>query len=142
MQESLFGLLVQFVAGLLTLTWQFVSVLFPLLLPWLPVVLWCVWWLCCVNWKHVWPVLARGGWVPVLLLMYLISLAASYVAPSSCDCLRFVVIPNFWWQFGVVCALVGVALICGYVQEQLHWMPAEVSFDPAPAPGGHGHGHH
>ena len=36
------------------------------LLPW---AVWCAWWLCAVNWRKAWPMLAEGGWVPAVLLV-------------------------------------------------------------------------
>jgi hypothetical protein len=102
--------------------------------------LWCAWWLGCVNWKKTWPVLAQGGWVPVVLLMLIAALAWSRIFPSSCSCLGFP-IANFIWQLGSVIALVLVALFCGWVQGQLGWTPPEVSFDPPAADHDEHHGH-
>ncbi len=108
-------------------------------LPWLPGGLWCAWWLWGVNWKTAWGVLARGGWVGVVLLTFLSALAWSAIFPRSVTRLG-VTIPNFWWQLLASFALVGVALFCGWLQGRLGWAPPEVSFDP-PAHD-HGHGHH
>ena len=109
------------------------------MLPWLPAGLWCAWWLWGVNWKTAQGVLARGGWVGVVLLTFLIALAWSRIFPRSCDCLG-VTIPNFWWQLGASIALLLTALFCGWLQGKLGWEPAEVSFDPPEDH--HGHGHH
>jgi hypothetical protein len=106
----------------------------------LPGGLWCAWWLWCVNWRKAWPVLAHGGWVPVVLLMYTSALAWSQVSPGPCNCLPFLTIPNFWWQLGSVTTLTLIALLCGWLQGKLGWTPAEVHFEP-PAHG-HGHGAH
>jgi hypothetical protein len=130
-------------AQLLTGLWNIVSVLFWLLVPWLPLGVWCAWWLWGVNWKHAWPVLARGAWAPALLLIYLVALVWSYLAPSSCNCLVFMTIGNFWWQLGAVSALAALALLCGWLQGQLGWTPEEVSFEPPAAGQAHGGaGHH
>ena len=96
----------------------------------LPGGLWCAWWLCCVNWKKTWPVLAGGGWAPVLLLMLVAALAWSRIFPASCNCLGFP-IANFIWQLGSVTALVLVALFCGWLQGRFGWTPPDVSFEPA-----------
>lgn len=106
-------------------------------LPWLPAGLWCAWWLWCVDWKQAWPVLANGGWVPVVLLTFVSALAWSQIFPTTCRCLGFPM-PNFWWQLGSCTALVLVALLCGWLQERLGWTPAPVTFDP---PEHHDHGH-
>jgi hypothetical protein len=100
------------------------------LLPWLPFALWCAWWLWCVNWKHAWPVLAHGAWVPVALLVLVAALAWSRIAPSAIS-LGLFTLPNFWWQLLAVTALVLVALLCGFIQGKLGWTPAEVDFHPA-----------
>jgi hypothetical protein len=105
----------------------------------LPGGLWCAWWLWGVNWKKAWPVLSRGAWVPVLLLIILAALVWSRIAPSRAPLFGGFSIANFWWQLGSVIALALVALFCGWVQGKLDWTPGEVSFDP---PAGHSHGHH
>lgn len=110
------------------------------LLPWLPGGLWCAWFLWGVNWKRAWPMLTGGGWLPVVLLVGTSALVWSQIFPTTCRCLG-VAIPNFWWQLGACSALVVVALFCGWVQEQLNWAPAEVSFDPPASEHGHGHDH-
>lgn len=114
------------------------------LVPLLPGGLWCAWWLWAVNWKTVWPVLARGGWVAVLLGVFVAALAWASLFPRLLWITPVVAVSNFWWQLGAVAALVVVALLCGWLQERLGWAPAEVSFD-TPVPHGHGghvaHGH-
>ena len=79
----------------------------------LPVALWCAFWLWAVNWKKAWPVLAQGGWAPVVLLMFTITLAWSRIAKEPYDGLGFVMIPSFWWQLGTVMFLVALAFFCG-----------------------------
>jgi hypothetical protein len=111
----------------------------------LAVGVWCAWWLGGTNWKKAWPVLAEGGWVPVVLLMVMSSLAWTVIAPGPCDCLGFVTIPGGWWQLGTVCALAGLALLCGWLQGLFGWTPPEVRVEPPPAahddPLLHAHGH-
>ena len=118
----------------------FVAWLGRTLLPWLPGGLWCAWWLWCVNWKHAWPVLARGGWIVVVLLTFVSALAWSGVFPSSCDCLP-IPLANFWWQLGACTTLVLVALFCGWLQGRFGLTPAEVDFEPVEHPDDRGHGH-
>jgi hypothetical protein len=136
MLESL-ALFLEIILQLLALLAQ-VAVL---LLPVLPLILWCVWWLLCVNWKKAWPILAAGGWVPIILLVLMSSLVWSRLYPT-CDCLGFP-LPVFLWQLVSVTILVLLALFCGWVQGRLGWTPAEVHFDPPPPEHGHhGHGGH
>ena len=42
--------------------WSILRLLWGLLLPLLPVLLWAAFWLFAVDWRKVWPVLARGAW--------------------------------------------------------------------------------
>ncbi len=112
------------------------------LLPWLPLAAWCAWWLWCVSWKDAWPILARGAWLVVVLLVLCSALAWSAIFPSTCNCIG-VPLPNFWWQLGATSALALLALLCGWVQGRMGWAPPTVSFEPpAPQPEAHGHGHH
>jgi hypothetical protein len=111
-------------------------------LNWLLLIPWLAWWLWGVNWKNVWPVLAEGAWLPVLLIMIVTALVWSEIAPSDCGCLGFVTIPNFWWQLGGVGLLAAVTLLCGWLQTVFGWSPAEVSLEPTMAPAlEHEHGH-
>jgi len=129
---------------LLSVLWDMLVQLVPLgkvLLPW---AVWCIWWLWCVNWRKAWPMLAEGGWAPVVLLMIAASLTWSAIDARSCNGLGFVVIPNGWWQLGVVCTLAGLALFCGWLQGYFGWTPQELSVEPPPAHDDHGaaHAHH
>jgi hypothetical protein len=118
-----------------TQTWlgQTLAVLLPLLL-------WCAWWLGGVNWTKAWPVLASGGWVPVLLLMAVATLAWSRI---ETDHPGWLALPNVWWQLVCVCGLVAIALFSGWLQGYFGWAPAEIDLEP-PAHAGHGdaHAHH
>lgn len=111
------------------------------LLPWLPGGLWCAWWLWCVDWKRAWPVLKKGGWVGVVLVVLASALAWSGAFPSAGPFAPKLPLPNFWWQLAACSALAVAALFCGWLQGRLGLRPFEVSFDP---PAGHGdhHGHH
>ncbi len=112
--------------------WDLISGLAQWALPWLPGGLWCAWWLFCVNWKKAWEVLADGGAIGVILLVFLSALAWAMIFPAETL--------NFWKQLAACASLALVALFCGWLQGQLGWTPEEVSFDP-PEDHGHGHGH-
>jgi hypothetical protein len=104
--------------------------LLPFLLGLIPPLLWCAWWLWCVDWTKAWPVLAKGGWAVCVLLGLIVALAWWAVFPRGA----------LLWHLGAVAALACLALFCGWVQGKFGWTPAEVTFDP-PTPD-HGHGHH
>jgi hypothetical protein len=117
--------------------WQLVQVLLQLsqqvvelALQWSLLVVWIAWWLCGVNWSKVWPVLARGAWAPVVLLMVTGALVWSSIAPGPCTCLPDIIVPNFWWQLGAVGLLAAVTLFCGWLQGVFGWQPAEISLEP------------
>jgi hypothetical protein len=104
---------------------------------------WVAWWLWAVTWKKAWPALAQGGWAPLVLLMVMVALVWSRLAPSDCRCLGFVTVANFWWQLGEVGVFVAVALFCGWLQGYYGWTPPEIDLEaPAHEDHGHGHGHH
>jgi hypothetical protein len=97
-------------------------------------VVWCLW---GVNWRRAWPVLAEGGWVPMVLIAGMAAFVWSRVWPSQATVLGLIVVPNFLWHLGSAALLIGVALFCGWLQLRYGCEPAEISLEP-PA---HGHGH-
>ena len=109
------------------------------------VALWLIWvavWLFAVNWKHLWPVLGRGGWAVVVLLGVMAAFVWSQIDPTGCD---YCGLPTFWRQLGEVGMLVAIAFVCGHLQGVLRCGPPEMSFDPPHddhAHAGHGHAHH
>ena len=105
----------------------------------LPLLAWVAWWLWAANWKRLWPVLARGGWAPAVLLLLMAAVVWSRLEPVPCPVLP--PIPNVVWQLGVVATLAAVALLCGWLQGRLRWGPSEISVEP-PAVADDGHGHH
>ena len=110
-------------------------------LHWSLAIAWFAWWLWGVNWSKVWPVLARGAWAVVVLLMFVSALAWSQLAPADCACLGFTTVANFWWQLGAVALLTALTLLCGWLQGVFGWTPAEISLEP-PETAAAGHGHH
>lgn len=134
--SELVSTLVQLVNVLLRLAGE----LLGLLLMWSLLVAWVAWWLLGVNWKKAWAVLAEGAWAPLVLVGVAGALAWSQMAPSSCSCLGFVAVPNFWWQLGAVGLLAAATLFCGWLQGVLGWAPAEIDIEP-PQPADQGHHH-
>jgi hypothetical protein len=112
------------------------------LAPYVPLLLlgvvWVAWWLWAVNWKKLWMALAKGAWMPILLLAVIASLAWTQLQPSDCTCLGFTTMPNGCWQSMIVAAVLLSALFCGWLQDYFHWTPHDIRLEPAP----HGHGHH
>jgi hypothetical protein len=135
--------LVDVLVQLVLVLWRLLEDLLVVGLRWSLVIAWTAWWLWAVNWQKTWPVLARGAWAPVVLLMLVAALVWSRLAPGPCDCLGFVTVPNFWWQLGGVGLLAALTLLCGWLQGVFGWTPAEINLEPpAPVDHHHGHGHH
>ncbi|MBM4070938.1 MAG: hypothetical protein FJ271_18610 [Planctomycetes bacterium] len=106
---------------------------------WFALVAWLAWWLFGVNWRKVWPVLAGGGWVPLVLLIVLGAAAWSALQPVPPEAARVANVPSFWWRLGGVSLLAGVTLLCGWLQDQFQWTPQEINLDPPTAPATHAH---
>jgi hypothetical protein len=115
--------------------WTLLSALGAAIMHWSLLLAWLAWWLLAVNWSKLWPVLARGAWLPVVLLMTVAALVWSQIAPSD-----WAGVPNFWWQLGGVGLLGAVTLLCGWLQGVFGWQPAELSLHP-PVATVHAHGH-
>ena len=96
----------------------------------LPFGLWCVWWLCCVNWRHCWPILAAGGWVVICGLGLLATILWTAIDPVACKCFPHLTLSAFLSHFVGVVLLVVVALLCGWLQGRCSWGPEEVIIDP------------
>lgn len=60
--------LVTAMTSLMTAALQVVRLLGTLAWPWMPLVIWCLFWLLVVDWSRLLPVLSRGGWLVVALL--------------------------------------------------------------------------
>jgi hypothetical protein len=132
--------LIQLVVQILGDLLQIALVLLRAAGVWAVPIAWAAWWLWGVNWGRLWPVLAEGGWAPLVLLGLSGAMVWAQLAPSDCDCLGFVVVPNFWWQAGAVGLLLAGTLFLGWLQGVMQWAPPEISLDP---PAHHGHdGHH
>jgi len=121
---------------------QLVAALLAVALRWWVVIAWIAWWTFGVNWQKTRAVLKQGAWAPLVLLMLVIALVWSRVAPASLTS-EFVNIPNFWWQLGAVALLVAFTFLCGVVQDALGWTPPEINLNPPADTGAdHAHGHH
>lgn len=101
------------------------------------VVIWSLW---AVNWRKAWPVLAAGGWLPLLLIAWASAYYWSLITPRAITLLG-VTIGNYWWQLLGVSCLTGLSLFCGWLQGVYGWEPETVSLDPPVSQGHHDHGH-
>jgi hypothetical protein len=122
---ELLTLLVEILSNLGTL----VLVLFGWLVHWWIAVAWFAWWLWGVDWNRVWPVLARGGWAVLVLLLVIAALAWSETAPREFPDAGPFAFSNFWWHLAAVSALVALTLFCGWLQLMFRWEPAPTALD-------------
>ncbi len=111
------------------------------LVPGILMFVWVAWWFWGVNWPKLWGRLREGAWAPFVLLMVLVALVWSQIAPSDYLLGSTLLVPNFWWQLCGVGLLVCVALFCGWLQGYFGWTPAEVNLEPPAHGHDHGHGH-
>ena len=110
--------------------WALLALLIGWLGEWWIAIAWLAWWLWAVDWNKVWNVLGHGAWVLLLLGMTSAAMVWAQLAPSTYALWGSSELPNFWWQLGAITLLVGVTLLCGWVQGVFHWRPTEVEFEP------------
>src|SRR5262245_21737756 len=99
----------------------------PTVLKFLVLVLFAAWWLWGVDWRKAWPVLAAGGWMPLVLVGIMAAFVWSRLSPSTVILFNLMAIPNLLWQFGAVGLFIGLVLFCGWLQTRYGWYPQEVS---------------
>lgn len=90
-------------------------------------VAWCLW---GIDWRKAWPVLAEGGWIPMVLIAGMAAVVWALVFPSTGQILGFIPAPNYLWELCVAALLICAALTCGWLQTRLGWYPPEISFEP------------
>lgn len=132
--------------SLMNVFWSLLDVVLALamlVLPWLPVLAWIGFWLFAVNWAKVFPVLWRGGFIGVLLLMFVAVLVWGAVSPpvDGKHIMLQLTVGNFVGKFIYVTWLTCIALLCGSAQlsgafSSLIQFPEEEETDD------HGHGDH
>jgi hypothetical protein len=95
-------------------------------------VLFVGWWLWGVNWRKAWPVLAEGGWMPLVLIGIMAAFVWSRIWPSTAILFGLFAVPNVLWQLGTVTLVIGLILFCGWLQTRYRTYPPEISLDPPP----------
>jgi hypothetical protein len=104
---------------------------------WLPLVLWCAWWLWCVDWSKLWPTLAAGAWAPAVLFVLVSGVVWARLDPDGFGAPGSVVPAHVAAAVALAC----VAMFCGWLQGVFGWKPPEFPVHPAAAAHGHDHGH-
>jgi len=95
-----------------------VVALVMVVLPWLPLLAWIAFWTLAVNWVKAFDILRRGGFVGVLLLMFVAVLVWGAVAPpvAGHHYLFGLEVGNYPGKFIYVTMLTCIALLCGSAQ--------------------------
>ena len=108
---DLFFSLVNVISSLL----EVVVNLFRVILPWLPLLGWVGFWTFAVNWAKAFPILRRGGFIGLLLLMFVAVLVWSAVAPpiGGKHLMLGLSVGNHTGKFIYVTMLTCIALLCG-----------------------------
>ncbi|MEZ6124183.1 MAG: hypothetical protein R3C49_13555 [Planctomycetaceae bacterium] len=115
--DNLINLLESFV----NVFWSLLDVVVALvhvILPWLPLLAWIAYWSLAVNWAKAYPILQRGGFIGVLLMMALAVIVWGAVAPpiEGVHTLFGLTVSNHVGKFIYVTMLTCIALICGSIQ--------------------------
>lgn len=107
--------------SLVNVLWSLLDVVVALvrvIIPWLPLLAWIAYWSLAVNWFRAFDVLRRGGFLGVLLLMFLAVLVWGAVAPpvDGAHTVFGLTVSNYPGKFIYVTMLTCIALLCGSVQ--------------------------
>ncbi len=112
------------------------------LLQWSLLIAWLAWWIAAVNWRRLWPTLARGAWLPVALLLVMAAIVWSRVSPGDHVLFGSVHVSALGWHLGAVGIIAGLAFLCGWLQGILGWAPAEMEIEPPPPTAHAAEAHH
>jgi hypothetical protein len=86
--------------------------------PWLPLVVWAVYWLLLVDWSRLLPVLSRGGWL-VIAMVFVVGLSVwSLTVPVIPEGERWLglLVDSVVAKFLNASVLVAVAVVAGAIQ--------------------------
>ena len=137
--------------SLVNVLWSLLDVVVNLvrvILPWLPLLGWVGFWTFAVNWAKALPILRRGGFIGILLLMFVAVLVWAAVAPPEHGrhLMLGLSVSNHAGKFIYVTMLTCIALLCGSAQlagsfGRLGEFPEEPANDDH-AHSAHGHNDH
>lgn len=143
--ENLIKSLNQFLAA----GWEVIVNLLVLLVPWTPLIAWVAFWLLAVNWAKLYPILAKGGAIGVLLIGLMMILIWGLIAPPPDGVHHlFGLRPsNFVGKTVYVTMLMTIMALCGTVQlsgacGSLVCFPHELPGEDEHGHSDHGHGDH
>jgi hypothetical protein len=129
---------------LLVAGWHVVTNLLVLIVPWTPLIAWVAFWLLAVNWGKLYPILARGAVIGVLLIGLIMILVWGLIAPPP-DAVHhlFGLRPsNFVGKTIYVTMLLTIMALCGSVQLSGACGTLFPEKEPSDDHDGHGHSGH
>ena len=103
---------------LLVAGWDVGISLFAVLIPWTPLIAWVAFWLLAVNWEKLYPILAKGAVIGVLLVGLMAVLVWGLIAPPP-DGVHYLYglrPSNFVGKGVYVTMLMTIMALCGSVQ--------------------------
>lgn len=112
---------IELLQSLVNVFWSLLDVIVALvrvILPWLPLLAWIAYWSFAVNWVKAFDILRRGGFIGILLLMFVAVIVWGAVAPpvEGTHSLFGLTVSNYAGKFIYVTMLTCIALLCGSVQ--------------------------
>ncbi|MEO2028098.1 MAG: hypothetical protein ABGZ23_19680 [Fuerstiella sp.] len=112
---------VELLQSLVNVFWSLLGVVVALvkvILPWLPLLAWLAYWSLAVNWQKATRILWKGGFIGVLLMMFVTVLVWGAVAPpvEGTHSLFGLAVSNYAGKFIYVTMLSCITLLCGSVQ--------------------------
>lgn len=98
--------------------WGLLLAILAVVSPWTPLLMWLAFWLFAVDWSRLWPVLARGGLIGVVLIGLMMTLIWGSIAPPTggSHFILGLTLSNFVGKFVYVTALLVMMLLCGSAQ--------------------------
>ena len=98
--------------------WNLLLAILTVTVPWLPLIAWLAFNLFAIDWSRTWPILARGGWIGVVLLGVMAAVIWGTVAPplDGSHYLLGLTLSNFVGKFVYGTAILVMMLLCGSVQ--------------------------
>lgn len=104
--------------GLLTALYDVIAALLATLTPLLPLLVWIAYWTFAVDWVRLRHFFLRGGWIALLLGMFVAILIWGVVAPPESGAHRMMglTVSNFVGKTVYVTAIVVITFLCGSVQ--------------------------